>query len=66
MPVKHIAHNSLLPFYLAWQLEPNASNYHVNFSYRLKDRETVDLLIDKVQELVRLKAYLRQTFSMEN
>lgn len=65
MQKKYIAHNSLLPFYLAWKLEPSSRNYNLNFSYHLPTRTEVDILIDKLQELVNLKASLRQTFFLE-
>ncbi len=63
---KYAAHNSLLPFYLAWQINPSGSRYNINFSYQLSDTESADLLLKKLQELIRLKAYLRQTFELEN
>lgn len=66
MARKHIAHNSLLPIYLAWQLNPANANYNLCFSYKLKNLEEINLLIKKLQELISLKAYLRQTFSFEN
>lgn len=62
---KYAAHNSLLPFYLAWQVDPDGNHYNLNFSYQLAEAE-VDLLTTKLQELIQLKAYLRQTFVLEN
>lgn len=55
----------LMPFYLAWQLDSSDSNYNLCFSYQFKKKHTADLLLDKLQELVRSKAYLRQTFFLE-
>lgn len=63
---KYIAHNSLLPIYLAWQLNPKDINYNLCFSYKLPDREKVELLIASLQKLINLKAYLRQTFELHN
>lgn len=57
------AHNSLLPFYQSWQLNPTSSDYNLSFSYRLASDINADLLVAKIQELVKLKAHLRQTFS---
>lgn len=61
---KYIAHNSLLPFYLAWQLD-SGSNYNLCFSYELESCKYANLLIEKLQKLVMLKAHLRQTFTLE-
>jgi surfactin family lipopeptide synthetase A len=63
---QYIAHNSLIPFYLSWQLEPNGSNYNLSFSYTLENDDNVNFIIDKLQELIRLKAYLRQTFVLKD
>jgi amino acid adenylation domain-containing protein/thioester reductase-like protein len=63
---QYIAHNSLMPFYLNWQLKPNSGNYNLCFSYQLKSNKEAELLKKKTQELIRSKAYLRQTFSLEN
>ena len=65
MPKKYVAHNSLLPIYLAWQLEPHTGNYNLCFSYKLKEGKDVNLLIAKTQELIKLKAHLRQTFVLQ-
>ncbi len=62
---KYVTNKSLLPFYLSWQLKPNNSNYNLCFSYQLKSDEEAKLLIEKLQKLISLKAYLRQTFSFE-
>ena len=64
--LKFIAHNSLLPFYLAWQLDPNSSHYNLSFSYQLENNQQVDWVIEKLQELIEQKAYLRQTFALSN
>lgn len=61
----HIAHNSLRPFYLAWQIKPDSADYNLSFLYELKDDRHVALLTEKLQALVRLKAHLRQTFTLE-
>lgn len=66
MVQKYPAHNSLLPFFLAWQIEPNDFNYNINFSYQLPDDSYTDLIILKLQELINYKPYLRQTFMLEN
>lgn len=63
---KYPAHNSLLPFYLAWQLNPTDANYNLSFSYQLPDDHQIDRLVSALQKLVQLKAYLRQTFTFEN
>jgi amino acid adenylation domain-containing protein/thioester reductase-like protein len=62
---QYLAHNSLLPFYISWQLRPNAGSYNLCFSYQLKSDEEVELLIERLQELIKLKANLRQTFTIE-
>lgn len=63
---KYNAHNSLLPFYLAHQFQVDDSNnrYNLCFSYHLHNEGQATLLINKVQELIKLKAYLRQTFEL--
>lgn len=65
---KYIAHNSLMPFLLAHQLEVdnNINRYNLCFSYQLNDGNSVELLIDKLQELIKSQAYLRQTFKLEH
>lgn len=63
---KYPAHNSLLPFYLAWQVDSKGSQYNVNFSYQLPDKAAIDCLIENLQKLIALKPYLRQTFHLEN
>lgn len=65
MTIKFVAHNSLLPFYLAWELEPNNSNYNLSFSYELEDNKKTTILIENLKKLIKLRAYLRQTFSFE-
>ncbi len=65
MLYEYPAHNSLLPIFFAWQLAPNASNYNLNFSYSVKDKVEIDLIIESLQQLVQLKAHLRQTFSFD-
>jgi amino acid adenylation domain-containing protein/thioester reductase-like protein len=62
---QYIAHNSLLPFYLTWELNPQGSNYNLCFSYHIK-KDQVNSLIHALQQLVAEKAYLRQTFYYEN
>lgn len=64
--INQIAHNSLLPFYRSNQLGQAGGNYNLCFSYSLHDKKTADLLIEKVIELVKLKAYLRQNFSIKS
>ncbi|HEX4044053.1 MAG TPA: amino acid adenylation domain-containing protein, partial [Gammaproteobacteria bacterium] len=61
----YIAHNSLLPFYLAWQLAPNNCDYNLSFSYQFENNVDIDLFIMKLKELVKLKCYLRQTFTIK-
>ncbi|WP_028389548.1 non-ribosomal peptide synthetase [Legionella fairfieldensis] len=64
---KYNAHNSLLPFYLAHQFQVNNENrYNLCFSYSLEDESQTILLIEKVKELVKSQAHLRQTFTLEN
>jgi amino acid adenylation domain-containing protein/thioester reductase-like protein len=63
---KYIAPNHLLPFYLANQLESPTNSYNLCFSYKLTTQNEVSLLIEKLQKLVKLKAYLRQTFTLKN
>ena len=60
-----IAPSSLIPFYLNWQLKPKDSNYNLCFSYQFIDYEKVTILIEKLHQLVELKANLRQTFKYE-
>jgi amino acid adenylation domain-containing protein/thioester reductase-like protein len=62
---QYFAHNSLLPFYLSWKIDPNNHAYNLCFSYSLQTQEEAILLSKKLQELISLKAYLRQTFSFE-
>lgn len=59
-------HNSLLPIYLAWQLNPNSSNFNLSFSYRLNNAKELNLLIMKFQELIKIKPHLRQTFDYKD
>lgn len=66
MQRKYVAHNSLMPFYLAWQIDPSNSNYNLTFSYRLNNMQSADLVVEKLQKLIKSKAYLRQTFILEN
>ncbi|MDP3705669.1 MAG: amino acid adenylation domain-containing protein [Legionellaceae bacterium] len=61
---KYTAHNNLLPLYLAHQLEAHANTYNLCFSYQLKDEDQVHLVIEKLQKLIKLQAYLRQTFTL--
>lgn len=63
--IKYSAHNSLLPFYLAWRTNPNGYNYNLSFSYQFEDNTHIKSLIDALQQLIKLKAYLRQTFMLE-
>lgn len=63
--MKHNAPSHLLAFYLAWDLNPNDSSYNLTFSYCLSDYKSTRLIADKLQALIKEKAYLRQTFSME-
>ncbi|MBA3535503.1 MAG: hypothetical protein H0T84_02665, partial [Tatlockia sp.] len=68
MMIKYTAHNSLLPFYLAHQLQvdtnKNYNQYNLCFSYALESENHATLLIAKLQELVQSKPYLRQTFAL--
>lgn len=66
MSKKYIAHNSLLPFYLSWQIEPNNWHYNLSFSYHLQTKQDANLLVKNVQKLIQLQPYLRQTFTLEN
>ena len=65
MSQKYVTHNGLLPFYLSWQLKPASANYNLCFSYQLKNKKEGELLVEKLQQLINLKAYLRQTFTFE-
>lgn len=65
MHYKYVAHNSLLPFYLAWQIKPDSANYNLCFSYELDSESHVGLLIEKLQSLILQQAHLRQTFNLE-
>ena len=62
---KYSAHNSLLPIFISWQIDPEDFNYNINFSYQFPDASNIDLIIAKLQELINLKPYLRQTFFLE-
>lgn len=62
--IQHIAHNSLMPFYLSNQLGTAGGNYNLCFSYRLHRKEDAELVTKKIEELTNIKAYLRQTFSI--
>lgn len=64
---KYNAHNSLLPFLIAHQLEiENSANRHnLCFSYLIENEKSVSLLIDTLQELIRSQAHLRQTFNLK-
>ncbi|STX38341.1 non-ribosomal peptide synthetase [Legionella feeleii] len=64
---KYNAPNSLLPFYLAHQLQinNNKNRYNLCFSYNLTEEDRTTLLIEKLQELIKSKPYLRQTFKLE-
>ncbi|RUR20271.1 amino acid adenylation domain-containing protein [Legionella sp. km535] len=65
---KYIAHNSLLPFLMAHQLEIDRqiNRYNLCFSYQLHNEKSITLLIEKLQELVKAKSYLRQTFKLDH
>ncbi|MBY0377114.1 MAG: hypothetical protein K2Q33_00950, partial [Gammaproteobacteria bacterium] len=62
---KYIAHNSLLPFYRAWQLDPEGYHYNLSFSYQLENSRHITCLTETLQKLIQLKGYLRQTFNVE-
>ena len=66
MSTKYYALNSLLPFYLAYQLKQNTNSYNLCFSYRLTNEISSVNLIEKLQHLIKSKAHLRQTFHFEN
>lgn len=59
------AHNSLIAVYFDSQARSSSSSYHLCFSYALKNEAQANLLIQKVQALIRLKSFLRQTVSYE-
>ena len=59
-------HNSLLPFYLAWQTQSDNSGYNLCFSYHLSSLGEANILVDKLQYLIDLQPYLRQTFRIDN
>lgn len=63
---KYVAHNSLLPFYFAHHMNHLEASYNLCFSYSLENEKQVTLLTDKLQELIRSQAYLRQTFALED
>lgn len=65
---KYHAPNSLLPFYLAEQGRTNNSQnrYNLCFSYYLTSESQVTLLVEMLQKLIKLKAHLRQTFTLEH
>ncbi|KTD47576.1 non-ribosomal peptide synthetase [Legionella quateirensis] len=65
---KYNAHNSLLPFLMAHQLEVDnhINRYNLCFSYQLHDEHSITVLIEKLQELVKAKSYLRQTFKLDH
>ncbi len=60
------AHNSLLPFYLAWQSHPEGSDYNLCFSYKFENNDQVTCVATALQKLVKRNAYLRQTYLFEN
>jgi amino acid adenylation domain-containing protein/thioester reductase-like protein len=62
---KYPTHNSLLPFYLAWRMDPTGYNYNLSFSYQLENSNQIEHIISSLQKLIQLKAYLRQTFTLE-
>ncbi len=63
---KYIAPNSLLPFFLdhKFQFNANKNRYNLCFSYWLESENQVSYLISRLQELVKLKPHLRQTFTL--
>ncbi len=63
---KYTAHNSVLPFFLSKQFETELPCYNLCFAYLIKEHAQVDLIIEKLHKLVKMQAYLRQTFTLEN
>lgn len=66
MSKKYYAPDSLLPFYLSWQIAPDNPNYNLAFYYQIEKYDQVEELINAINDLVSLLPHLRQTFQFNN
>lgn len=66
MPNKqYIAHNCLLPFYQANQLQRDY-DFNLCFSYLLSSGNDIDFFIEKTQRLIDSRPHLKQTFTLKH
>jgi surfactin family lipopeptide synthetase A len=60
------AHGSLIPFFWDWKINKNDCCYNLCFSYSLSSKNQIQRIVEALEKLVAVRAYLRQTFFLEN